>query len=161
MEYYFEEISGNPGGSDSGWQSSSSYTDSDLDSETEYIYRVQMRDALDNTTDWSDSQSMTTLPYLAPEADGPFLEFNGQVCFEAEHYDSVGARSDDPHTWVQDTSVSGAVGSYMWTMDDEFTPATPQYDYGTRMLYDIDFTTMGSYTVYVRRRWYTDKQVNG
>ena len=161
VEYYFEEASGNPGGSDSGWQSSSSYTDSDLDSETEYIYRVQMRDALDNTTDWSDSQSMTTLPYLAPEADGPFLEFNGQVCFEAEHYDSAEARSDDPHTWVQDTSVSGAVGSYMWTMDGEFTPATPQYDYGTRMLYNLNFNTTGQYTIYVRRRWDTDKQVNG
>jgi len=45
IQYYFAETSGNPGGTDSGWQSSSSYTDGGLSPETEYTYTVTMRDA--------------------------------------------------------------------------------------------------------------------
>ncbi|MHC5165610.1 MAG: hypothetical protein ACYSOI_09815, partial [Planctomycetota bacterium] len=55
VEYYFEETSGNPGGSDSGWQDSETYTDSDLNPVTQYCYRVQTRDksAGQNTGGWS------------------------------------------------------------------------------------------------------------
>ena len=49
VEYYFEEVTGNPGGTDSGWQTSTSYTDTSLTASTTYIYTVQMRDALLNT----------------------------------------------------------------------------------------------------------------
>jgi hypothetical protein len=153
VEYYFEETSGNPGGSDSGWQTGPSYTDSDLDPDTEYTYRVQMRDALGNMTGWSGSASATTLPYLA--SDGPFLEVGGEVCFEAEHYDGLEARLDAPDTWTEDTVKSGAVGSYMWTADGQFTPNFGDYSDATRLFYEIDFTTLGSYTIYVRR-WATD-----
>ena len=45
VEYYFEETSGNPGGSDSGWQTSASYTDSGLTASTQYTYTVRMRDS--------------------------------------------------------------------------------------------------------------------
>ena len=45
VEYYFEETSGNPGGSDSGWQTSPSYTDTGLSPSTQYTYTVQMRDS--------------------------------------------------------------------------------------------------------------------
>jgi hypothetical protein len=45
VEYYFEETSGNPGGSDSGWISSPSYTDVGLDDAFSYSYRVKARDA--------------------------------------------------------------------------------------------------------------------
>ncbi|MHC4743277.1 MAG: hypothetical protein ACYS8Z_15285, partial [Planctomycetota bacterium] len=43
VEYYFDETSGNPGGTDSGWQASPSYTDTGLDPSTQYTYTVQMR----------------------------------------------------------------------------------------------------------------------
>jgi hypothetical protein len=64
VEYEFDETSGNPGGSDSGWQSSASYTDSGLDADTQYTYRVQMRDQSvnQNTGSWSTSESTTTDP---------------------------------------------------------------------------------------------------
>ena len=45
VEYFFDEISGNPGGTDSGWQSSPSYTDSGLSPSTQYTYTVKMRDS--------------------------------------------------------------------------------------------------------------------
>jgi hypothetical protein len=45
VEYYFDETTGNSGGSDSGWQTSPSYTDSGLTAETQYSYTVQLRDS--------------------------------------------------------------------------------------------------------------------
>jgi hypothetical protein len=60
VEYFFEETSGNPGGNDSGWQSNPSYTDIGLSEDTQYTYRVQMRDPLGNTGTWSTSESATT-----------------------------------------------------------------------------------------------------
>ncbi len=44
VEYYFTETSGNPGGSDSGWQDSTVYTDSGLTPGLQYSYTVTARD---------------------------------------------------------------------------------------------------------------------
>jgi PKD repeat protein len=62
VEYYFEETSGNPGDSDSGWQDNASYTDRGLNAVTKYNYRVQARDksANQNQTVWSSESSATT-----------------------------------------------------------------------------------------------------
>jgi hypothetical protein len=46
VEYFFDEISGNPGGTDSGWQTSPLYTDTGLSPSTQYTYTVQMRDSV-------------------------------------------------------------------------------------------------------------------
>jgi hypothetical protein len=62
VEYYFDETSGNPGGSDSGWQASSTYTDTGLSPSTQYTYTVQMRDSLANTGTASAPANATTLP---------------------------------------------------------------------------------------------------
>jgi len=60
IEYYFEETTGHSGGSDSGWQSSRSYTDMELQGNTQYTYRVRTRDIHGNTGSYSSSQSATT-----------------------------------------------------------------------------------------------------
>jgi hypothetical protein len=62
VEYYFDETSGNAGGSDSGWQDSASYTDSGLSAGTEYTYTVTARDksAAQNFTGGSASASAIT-----------------------------------------------------------------------------------------------------
>ena len=62
VEYYFAETSGNPGGDDSGWQLSPTYTDSGLAPHTEYTYTVKMRDSatLPNEGDESEAASATT-----------------------------------------------------------------------------------------------------
>ncbi len=67
VEYFFDEVTGNPGGSDSGWQSSPSYTDTGLSSNTTYSYRVKMRDLspAQNETSYSTTESDTT-----PQATG-------------------------------------------------------------------------------------------
>ena len=42
--FYFSETSGNPGGADSGWQTSNTYTNTGLSAGTQYTYTVKMRD---------------------------------------------------------------------------------------------------------------------
>ncbi|MFK7911307.1 MAG: Ig-like domain-containing protein [Akkermansiaceae bacterium] len=70
VEYYFEETSGNPGGTDSGWQDSTSYTDTGLNPGTQYTYVVRARDKspAQNTTSDSASASATT---EAPDLTDP------------------------------------------------------------------------------------------
>jgi hypothetical protein len=60
LEYFFDETSGNPGGSDSTWQTSTSYTDTGLDSDTQYTYTVTLRDAALNEGIPSDPASAAT-----------------------------------------------------------------------------------------------------
>jgi autotransporter-associated beta strand protein len=62
VEYLFDETTGNPGGTDSGWQTSRSYTDTGLQAGTQYSYTVSMRTvggALTTTT--SAAATATTL----------------------------------------------------------------------------------------------------
>jgi hypothetical protein len=63
VEYFFSETTGNPGGSDSGWQASPVYTDTGLDEDTAYSYTVVARDLStnQNTTAASAAESATTL----------------------------------------------------------------------------------------------------
>ncbi|WP_158279849.1 M12 family metallo-peptidase [Coraliomargarita sinensis] len=71
VEYYFTETSGNPGGSDSGWQDSPTYTDTGLDEDTQYTYTVTARDKSpnQNVTDPSAEASATTDISYPPEVD--------------------------------------------------------------------------------------------
>ncbi|MGB1129232.1 MAG: M60 family metallopeptidase, partial [Haloferula sp.] len=61
VEYYFECTAG-AGGSDSGWQDGTSYTDTGLTPGTEYTYQVRARDksAAQTATGWSAAVSATT-----------------------------------------------------------------------------------------------------
>ncbi len=55
--YYFREISGNPGATDSGWQvSDANYTDSGLDGNTAYTYQCQIRGNDACTGVWSNTE---------------------------------------------------------------------------------------------------------
>ena len=62
VEYYFDETSGNPGGNDSGWQSSPTYTDTGLSDNTQYTYTVMARDKTpsQHATAASSPESATT-----------------------------------------------------------------------------------------------------
>ena len=69
VQYYFDETSLNPGGSDSIWQASPSYNDDVLSQDTQYCYRVQARDksANQNATAWSTPLAYaTTLAGCSP-----------------------------------------------------------------------------------------------
>jgi len=62
VEYYFENTFGN--GNDSGWLDEPNYTDTGLDPNTEYSYRVKARDKSpnQNETVWSETASVITTP---------------------------------------------------------------------------------------------------
>ena len=60
IEYNFDEISGNFGGTDSGWQASRVYTDTGLAQGTTYRYVLRYRDGLGNTTNPSAEGQGTT-----------------------------------------------------------------------------------------------------
>ena len=60
VEYYFDETSGNPGATDSGWIASNTYTDAGLTALTAYSYTVTMRDTSNNVGITSAAASATT-----------------------------------------------------------------------------------------------------
>jgi autotransporter-associated beta strand protein len=64
VQYFFDETSGNPGGTDSGWQDSATYIDTGLNPNTQYTYTVQARDKSvnNNPNTASSPASATTLP---------------------------------------------------------------------------------------------------
>ncbi len=72
VEYYFAETSGNPGGSDSGWQVSPSYTDRNLDPLTTYSYTVTMRDSKGNVGGTSAPDSATTPEFIGTSGGDDF-----------------------------------------------------------------------------------------
>jgi len=73
VQYYFDEMTGHPGGTDSGWQESSTYEDIGLLPDTEYTYRVKVRDkwAAHNETGYSTTSSATTQPDTTPPSPNP------------------------------------------------------------------------------------------
>ncbi|OHB50886.1 MAG: hypothetical protein A2Y10_15890 [Planctomycetes bacterium GWF2_41_51] len=80
VEYYFEERSGNQGGTSSGWIETNVYVDTGLQPETTYTYRVKARDKSDNhnDTDWSSEISVTT-PAEGEEPNDPNDPNSGDI----------------------------------------------------------------------------------
>ena len=94
VEYYFAETSGHSGGTDSGWQTSTSYIDSGLSTSTEYTYTVTLRDRLGNTGSASSAASATTQNHVAPES---------------------GIETDGTEVVLSWMTVSGTSYGVMWT----------------------------------------------
>ncbi|AQT70064.1 GLUG domain protein [Anaerohalosphaera lusitana] len=69
VKYYFAELSGNPGGDDSGWQLSATYTDYGLDPNTQYIYTVQIKDSKGNTGTASNQAAVKTFSETEKPSD--------------------------------------------------------------------------------------------
>jgi len=130
VEYFFEETTGNPGGSSSGWQSSAAYTDTGLSQGVQYGYRVRARDASpsQNTSQWTvtlfeTTQSTTCVADLAvtnlqfhtyDQTNQVTLSSADQMTVSARVYnnsDTVTAQgvvlqfSDDSGQWLQVTSA--------------------------------------------------------
>ena len=73
VEYYFHEISGNPGATDSGWQDSNTYEDTGLLPSTTYTYEVKTRDKSPNhsETAFSPPSSAMTDADITPPLPSP------------------------------------------------------------------------------------------
>jgi len=94
VQYYFEETSGNPGGDDSGWQSGNTYTDTGLDSCTEYSYRVKARDnsSSHNETAYSATRSASTGP---GSSDAPEMQWHKGLGTDTEEKPQYVLQSSD------------------------------------------------------------------
>ncbi len=92
IEYYFEEVSGNPGGTDSGWQESPLYVDGGLYPNTEYQYQVKARDTSSNLNETQYSAVYDVLTYVSLDLTAP---------------------NPDPATWQEEPATST---SYSITM---------------------------------------------
>jgi hypothetical protein len=92
VEYYFDELSGTSGGSDSGWQDTASFTDTGLNADTTFTYRVRARDksANQNQTAWSSELFATTDAEAAKSGCGnaPMYRDSGRTNLSASN--SVG-----------------------------------------------------------------------
>lgn len=83
VEYYFDETSGNPGGTDSVWQDSPTYTDTGLQAGNQYTYTVKSRDKspaqnetaasapVSATTDAGPTLTLVIAAASIGESDGP------------------------------------------------------------------------------------------
>ncbi|MBN1868763.1 hypothetical protein JW916_15895 [Candidatus Sumerlaeota bacterium] len=105
-EYYFACISG--GGHDSGWQTDTTYTDSDLIPGTEYTYTVKARDSFsheENTASNPASAATPALPAVpAPDAWWKLDESSGLYAYDSSGNGNTGTlQGTTPPTW--DTGV--------------------------------------------------------
>lgn len=77
VEYQFEETTGHAGATNSGWQDGPTYTDSGLEENTEYCYRVQARSKSDSPieTEWSPLHCVAT-PASEPAVPESFAVFS-------------------------------------------------------------------------------------
>ena len=109
VEYYFSELTGRPGGSDSGWQESPIYLNTGLLPGTEYSYTVVARDrsAKQNTTAPSAVVSVMTAG-TAPEYVVTY-DANGATG------GNVPVDSNSPYAFDTQVTVLGNTGSLVRT----------------------------------------------
>ena len=100
ISYYFNETTGNSGGTDSGWQASTTYTDSGLSENTQYGYEVKARDS--NSTPNEGSYS-TPVSYQYTDVDPPT---NNELTF------SIGTTWINASVAQPPNPTSGSTGSY-------------------------------------------------
>ena len=101
----------------------------------------------------SDSATQTiTVNSDTPPGDGAFIEVDGLLVIEAEHYEENVTRNGQ--TWTEDTAFTGFVGeSAMAALPDN--GEVYANNYGTTspfMNFLADFTNTGTYYVWVRVR---------
>jgi arylsulfatase A-like enzyme len=101
IEYYFAETSGNSGGTDSGWQSSPTYTDFGLQPSNTYSYSVTMRDTVGNIGEVSIVASATTPAAQTGRTNGPpnvvFIYADDLGYADIGHNASVGSLAYTPN----------------------------------------------------------------
>ncbi|MGB1129261.1 MAG: DUF6288 domain-containing protein, partial [Haloferula sp.] len=116
VEYRFIETSGNPGGANSNWQSSPTYTNSGLDAGTQYSYTVTLRDGLGNTGTPSSAAIAATTGGPGYTVIADVFAHNEKDNYDGKIADSINgsgmngngeggvagwpAGADSPDTWV-------------------------------------------------------------
>jgi pectate lyase len=105
VEYLFACTSG--GGHDSGWQDSTSYTDTGLTNNTTYTYRVLSRDksAGQNETGWSAEASATTIRFTCSGTLA--MDFNADCKVDFMDYATIASAWGEEAGVVVDLIANG------------------------------------------------------
>ena len=94
VQYYFAETSGNPGGSDSGWQDSPTYTDTGLNPSTTYSYTVKARDKSAAFNASAPSAALDATTQVSANADPviyePFAQTGGDAALTGQAASGIG-----------------------------------------------------------------------
>ncbi len=113
-----------------------------------YVLRLTADD-----NDLTNYDEVTIVVNAEPAPDPAFQESGGTVVMECENYDDNDTRSDETGYWLEDTSYSGYAGSGHMTAPDS---GTETWSDAAELTYDINFSTAGTYYIWVRR--YADKK---
>ncbi len=141
VEYFFTETSGNPGGSNSSWQTSTSYSDTGLSPSTQYCYTVTSRDSLGNTGS-SSSQSCATTdstsdtnPPSSPSVSSAVADSSSQITVTSTVSTDAEGSTPVEYQFNETTGGSGATDSGWQTSTsyvDSGLAASTQYCYQVR-----------------------------
>ncbi len=110
VDYFFDETSGNLGGTDSGWQSSPTYTDTGLSPSTSYTYTVIARDrsaALNATTVSASASATTNAPPAFTVWNVQFADAGNQIT-TADNFIGAATENTANSTWNRVASVPQA-----------------------------------------------------
>ncbi|MCK4277427.1 MAG: hypothetical protein KAX78_12985 [Phycisphaerae bacterium] len=111
-----------------------------------YVLKLEASDG-----DLSDSDTVAITVNEAGLA--PFAEEGGTVVMEAENFDTNDTRSDATGWWLESTDYAGYVGDGHMEAPSNVTETWAD---AAELTYEIDFSTAGTYYIWVRR--YADKK---
>jgi autotransporter-associated beta strand protein len=133
VQYYFDETSGNPGGADSGWQSSPTYTNTGLNASTTYTYTVTARDlsAAQNATAASAAASATTnAPPIYTVWNVQLASSSANQITTAENFIGAATENTTNSTWNRVASLP-QTGMVLKKSDGVNTGVTLDFSGGT------------------------------
>jgi len=125
--YYFDELSGNPGGTDSGLQNYRVYTDTGLSTNTPYSYRVKYRDGVGNETAYSTTIARYTLaPLPTNVAAQPLSPDTIQLSVDSFPNDSM---ANSGYRWDRDDGTGWVYVSGWRSFNDSGLEPNREYRY--------------------------------
>ncbi len=157
VEYNFNHVSGTPGGTDSGWQTSTSYTDSGLSASTQYCYTVQSRDSLGNTGSASAQSCATTqaggggcgTTWAAQVNNTSGISYTGFVNVEAPGAFQNDAHYIDGSGGTANFSINGnGLRIYVWRLPDVGQSFTISIDGGAAQTVSVGTGPEDSFMAY-------------
>ncbi|MBU0641246.1 MAG: matrixin family metalloprotease [Planctomycetes bacterium] len=135
VQYEFDFVSGGSGGTDSGWQSSTGYTDYGLDTNTEYTYRVRARDSAStpNVTSYSGSSTTATL-IETPSGIGFGTTTTSSIgLYVIGSLSYLGAGSSGVYFDSTTSGGDGGINNWIQTTTDTATGLSPNTEYTFRV----------------------------
>ncbi len=146
VEYNFQCTVGGPGCSNSGWQSSSSYTANGLAANTGYTFQVIARDQAHNQTAPSVAASATTNPPPPPPADPTGFSASASsdtaisLLWTDNANDETGYRLERSAGGQNNFAIIATLAANSTSYNDSGLAPSTGYDYRVSAFRDADFS---------------------